>query len=168
MPKKIIQASNQKIRKKAQPVEKIDAGIKKIVAQMEQILKKKETALALAAPQINIAKRIVVVKEYQDKEKEIDIPRMVLINPEIIEQSSEKEVRDEGCLSLMKPEIRGQVARSKRVTLKATDLTGKEKEIAAEGLLARVFQHEIDHLDGKIFTDRAKPETLYQITKGDD
>lgn len=165
MSKQILQASNQKVRQKAQPVEKIDAGVKKIVAKMEQVLAENDTALALAAPQLGISRQIVVIKKWQDKEKEISIPSLVLINPQIAERSAEQIAEDEGCLSLQEPEIRGQVSRASQVTVKYQDLAGDEKEIEAEGLLARIFQHEVDHLKGRLFVDRANPETIYQVTE---
>ena len=166
MKEKILQASNQKLRQKAQVVEKIDAGVKKIVKNMEQVLAENDSALALAAPQLGISKQIVVIKEYQDKEKGLSIPSLVLINPKIVEKSDQEIAEDEGCLSLQEPEIRGQVSRASQAKVSYQDLAGKERKLEAEGLLARIFQHEIDHLKGKLFVDRANPESIYRVTEG--
>jgi len=159
---KIIQITDPRIRKKALVVNKITPEIKKLVSELKQSISDKDNALAIAGPQLGINKKIVVIKKYIDKEHGIAIPSMVLINPEIIKKSKQENSLEEGCLSLMAPEIRGQVSRANRVIIKYTDLSGQEKTKQAQDLLARVFQHEIDHLNGKVFTDRSNPTTIYQ------
>jgi len=159
---KIIQISDPRIRKKALTVKEITPEIKKLVSEMKQSISDRNTALAVAAPQLGISKQIVVIKKYSNKKKKINIPAMVLINPEIIGRSKEETELEEGCLSLMTPEIRGQVCRANQVTIKYQDLSDQEQTKQANGLLSRIFQHEIDHLNGRVFTDRANPATIHQ------
>ncbi len=159
---KIIQISDSRIRKKALAVKKITPEIKKLVSEMKQSTSDKDNALAVAGPQLGINKRLVVIKKYKNKKKKIDIPAMVLINPKIIKKSKQETEAEEGCLSLAKPEIRAQVSRADQVTIKYQDLSGQKQTKQAQGLLARIFQHEIDHLNGKVFTDRANPTTIHQ------
>lgn len=101
--------------------------------------------VGLAAPQIGISKRVVVIDAGEGL--------IELINPEIIEYSDETEVQAEGCLSI--PGAQGEVERYYKVTVRAMDRQGKTFEISGEGLLARALQHEIDHLHGVLYIDRA-------------
>jgi peptide deformylase len=101
--------------------------------------------IGLAAPQIGVGKRITVVDLSNKKNPE---EKIVLVNPEIVHKEG-KQVEEEGCLSL--PEIREKVSRAAKVRVKAQDLEGKWFEMEGEELLARAFQHEIDHLDGILF-----------------
>jgi peptide deformylase len=104
--------------------------------------------IGLAAPQIGISKRITVIDLSNQKKPE---DKIVLINPEILVQEG-KQFEEEGCLSL--PEIRERVKRAMRVTVRAQDAHGKWFEMEGDELLARAFQHEIDHLDGILFIYR--------------
>lgn len=113
----------------------------------------------LAAPQVGVSKRIVVL-DYATEEDEEKKP-MFLVNPEIIWKSDEKVIFCEGCLSL--PEQRADVERHERVRVHFTDYHGQEQEVLADGLLAIILQHEIDHLDGILYIDhlsRLKRERL--------
>lgn len=107
--------------------------------------------LGLAAPQVNHSRRLITV-DLSIGEKSENL--LVLINPELTDKEGE-EVLEEGCLSV--PGINEKVARPYRVCIKGTDLEGKEKVIEAEGLLARVLCHEIDHINGKLFIDHLSP-----------
>jgi peptide deformylase len=108
--------------------------------------------VGLAAPQVGVSQRIIVV-ETPDDESEPGSGRLyVLINPEIIKTSPELEEDQEGCLSI--PSYAGLIKRHSAITVKGLNRGGKEVRIKATGFLARVFQHEIDHLDGVLFTDR--------------
>ena len=108
--------------------------------------------VGLAAPQVGILKRIVVI--------DIGDGPIVLINPEILETSGE-QTGDEGCLSV--PGMAGQVTRPNYVKVKALDVNMKEQILEGEGLLARAFCHEIDHLDGKMYTELVEGE-LHKVT----
>jgi peptide deformylase len=117
--------------------------------------------VGLAAPQVGVSDRLIVVEYVVDEEKE-DAPKklFVVINPEIKEISDETEMGVEGCLSV--PGFQGEVERSLAVTVKGVNRHGQPMKIKAKGWLARIFQHEIDHINGVVFTDRAtriwKPE----------
>lgn len=111
-----------------------------------------EVGVALAAIQINIPKRIIVVRNDFDNKK--DTSFRVFINPSITKYEGELLEDYEGCLSVK--DLYGKVPRYSKVRIKALDLTGKEVRFSAEGFLARVFQHEIDHTNGKVFIDHIK------------
>jgi len=130
------------LRRRAQPVEAIDDEIRGICERMvEEMIR--ANGVGLAAPQIGISKRIIVL--------DVDGAFHVLVNPELIETSAEKEPMTEGCLSV--PGVDAPVERSTRAILEGTDLNGQTLRIEGEGLLARAMQHEIDHLNGKLFVD---------------
>ena len=137
--------------------------------QIKKLLKDMKSALvgydgegfngvAIAAPQIGVPLRIFLVHDtYKDRKEEEEaqkIPDLVTINPKIIKLSKRKRVVGEGCLSV--PEHYGAVNRSLNATIRAYDENGKEYERGAGGILAQIFQHEVDHLDGVLFTDRAE------------
>jgi peptide deformylase len=113
--------------------------------------------LGLAAPQIGVSKRVFVY--------DVGEGQHAVVNPRIVKRSGE-EVSIEGCLSI--PGLQGEVPRALRVTITGLDENGEKVKIKAEGLLARVFQHEIDHLDGMMFVDRAYPESLETVTVEDE
>ncbi len=112
------------------------------------------TGVAIAAPQIGIPLRMFLV---HDTSTEVDAPRLpdlVAINPEIIKTSKKRKLVGEGCLSV--PEYYGAVSRAEQATIRAYDEKGELYERGASGLLAQIFQHEVDHLDGTLFIDRAE------------
>ena len=134
-----------RLHKVAKPVAQVDARIKKIVADMADTMYE-APGVGLAATQVDIHERIVVI-DTSDEQNEL----RVFINPEIIWASSEKKVWREGCLSV--PEFYDEVERPAQVRVKALDLDGKVFEIEADGLLAVCLQHELDHLQGKVFVE---------------
>jgi len=138
------------LREKAEPVVKIDSELKKLVQEMKKIMKKHE-GLGLAANQVGVKKRVFVM--------EVEGKNYVCINPVIVKKKGEK-LMEEGCLSV--PEKWGEVPRAEEVILKYQNLWGKEKTLKAKGLLAQVIQHEVDHLDGILFIDKAK--NIHQLT----
>jgi peptide deformylase len=123
--------------------------------------------VGLAAPQIGESLRLVVVEYTEDEDENAKPKKYVLINPEIVKRSEETVTDLEGCLSL--PGLVGSVERHQSVTVKAKNRFGKPLKIEAEEWLARIFQHEIDHLDGVLYIDRAEevfeptPEEAEQI-----
>jgi peptide deformylase len=135
------------LAKVGEPVTVFDAKLKKLVEEMFESMYAAQ-GIGLAAPQISISKRITVIDVSFKKNPE---EKIVLINPEIIDRSG-KQVEEEGCLSL--PDIREKVQRAAWVKVRAQDVNGEWFEIEGEELLARAFQHEIDHLDGVLFIDR--------------
>lgn len=131
------------LRKKCRPVETVDSKIKEILEDMTETLHATENAAALAAPQVGILKRLVVI--------DMDGKLYKLVNPEIISFSGEQEVY-EGCLSI--PDEYGKLLRPKYVKVIALDENAKVVEIEAENELAKCFCHEIDHLEGILFIDK--------------
>jgi len=134
-----------RLHKVAKPVAQVDARVKKIVADMADTMYE-APGVGLAATQVDIHERIVVI-DVSDEQNEL----MVFINPEIIWVSAETKSWREGCLSV--PEFYDEVERPAQIRLKALDLDGKEFEIEADGLLAVCLQHELDHLQGKVFVE---------------
>jgi peptide deformylase len=109
--------------------------------------------IAIAAPQIGIPLRIFLVHS-TDKKDPDPLPDLIAINPRIVKVSKKAKIVGEGCLSV--PEKYGAVKRSTHATIRAYDEHGKEYERGASGLLAQIFQHEVDHLDGTLFVERAE------------
>ena len=141
------------LRRKAKLVERIDSTMQTLVDDMIETMRA-APGVGLAAPQVGVSERIFVAEYPVDDEKE-DAPKklFVVINPEIKQRSEETELGVEGCLSL--PGLQGEVERALEVTVKGLTRHGQPVKIKARGWLARIFQHEIDHLDGIVFTDRA-------------
>ncbi|MFA5737111.1 MAG: peptide deformylase [Candidatus Paceibacterota bacterium] len=155
----IVQKDNPVLRQQAQevPLEKINSPeIKKIIKQMSEVLVKEDDGVALAAPQIGKSLRIFVIsgKLFQEegvKERPADL---VFINPQITKLSQKKQKLEEGCLSVRW--LYGLVSRANKATVEAYDETGKKFTRSGSGLMAQIFQHEIDHLNGVLFIDKAK------------
>jgi len=168
--KKILQKNEKILRLEAQDVRLADIKTKKIqtiLKEMSRALKSQVDGVAIAAPQIGVALRIFVVagkifhKDFLRGEKEFkkipekEIPKdSVFINPKILKLSKEKEWVPEGCLSVRW--LYGKTFRSKKATIVAYDEKGKKFQRGASGLLAQIFQHETEHLDGILFIDHAK------------
>lgn len=138
--------------------EEIESGfVAKLVKDMKAALKTYNVdgfvAVAIAAPQIGVSKRLFLIND-QSSERDESLPTMVAINPVITKSSKKSHVVGEGCLSV--PDYYGEVLRHRNVTMRATDESGASFERGAGGLLAQIIQHEIDHLDGILFTDRAE------------
>lgn len=151
MIRRILHLGEKQLREVSEPVTTIDDELRTLVKDMFETMYKNNGA-GLAAPQVGINKRLFVTDTGDNP--------LVFINPELI-KSSGKETCDEGCLSL--PGLRENVTRAKCIVGRATDLDGKVFEIEAEGLMARAFQHEFDHLDGVIFIDRISKARRLQI-----
>ena len=137
--------------------EEIENGtVKKILADMRKALRAYNTegfvGIAIAAPQIGIPKRIFLIED-QSKDRD-SLPNLVAINPTLVKLSRKTELVGEGCLSVR--DEYGAVMRSEKATLRAQDENGVEYERGGSGLLAQIFQHECDHLDGTLFVDRAE------------
>lgn len=162
----IIKYPNDILEQKAQRVEHIDAETQTLIDNMIATMRE-APGVGLAAPQVNVPLRIVVIEYGEGEDEEDEEPAekqlFTLINPEISRMSREKEMGTEGCLSF--PGILADVERSSGVTVVAQDRNGDPLKIKAEGWLARIFQHEIDHLNGVLFTERA--EKVYKIEPED-
>lgn len=144
------------IAEQVTPEELLDGTVASIVKNMRAALKEYSVegfvAVAIAAPQIGISKRIFLVEDQSDDRE--SLPSFVAINPNLEKLSKKTSLVGEGCLSL--PEQYGLVRRHKKATLRALDTEGRPYHIEGEGLLAQIMQHEVDHLDGILFTDRAE------------
>ena len=154
--RKIVTLPEAVLRRKAHAVTKFDKGLQTVIDDMIETMRA-APGVGLAAPQIGLAERIIVIEyfEREEDEENEDAPRKVwaVLNPEIVKSSEEKVLGIEGCLSV--PGLVGEVERHAAIQVKGLNRHGKPTKIKAEGWLARIFQHEIDHLNGVIFTDRA-------------
>lgn len=141
------------LRRKAHKVTQFDNDLQVLIDDMVETVRD-APGVGLAAPQVGVSQRVIVV-EYAENDEEEDSPKKlyVAVNPEIIQPSEETELGIEGCLSV--PGLVGEVDRHTAITIKAQNRRGQPLKIKANGWLARIFQHEIDHLDGIIYTDRA-------------
>ena len=158
----IVQKGHPVLRQIAKAVETADIGgakLKKILADMSKALAKENDGVAIAAPQIGISLRIFMIsgKVFQkstDREQNLKPPaNKVFINPKIIKLSRQKVIRDEGCLSV-RPWY-GKTKRAEKATVEACDETGKKFTSSGGRLLAQIYQHETDHLNGILFDDHA-------------
>ena len=140
----ILRYPDSRLHTVAAPVARVDDEIRKLVADMAETMYE-APGIGLAATQVDVHRRIVVIDVSEDKSG-----LMALINPEILERSGE-QVCEEGCLSV--PGIYEKVSRAERVKVRALNEKGEPFEFEADGLLAVCVQHEIDHLDGKVFVE---------------
>lgn len=147
---KILTYPNQILTAKAQEIDLADFDIKKLQKLIKNIIKimHKHGGVGLAAPQVGKSLRISVI----NKKAGGLTDDLILINPVIISGSLETDIRQEGCLSL--PGVQIKIERTKWIKVKAIDLNGNAFYLEARDLLARVIQHEIDHLDGVLITDK--------------
>ena len=132
------------LRQKAEPYDMVDGDVAALAADMFETMAAFD-GCGLAGPQVGVAKRILVLRE------PVEGTEMCLVNPEILEGEGE-EVGEEGCLSL--PAVFAEVPRKTRIRVRALDEHGEPLEFEATDMLARIIQHETDHLDGKVFIDR--------------
>jgi peptide deformylase len=147
----IVKEPDPILREVSRPVPKITPNIHKLLDDMAETMYHAQ-GVGLAAPQIGILKRVIVLDPADGETGLIE-----MINPEILEKSG-RVLGAEGCLSI--PGIQGEVYRYEKIRVKGLDRHGNELVMDAEGWLARIFQHEIDHLDGILFTDKA--ENIYR------
>lgn len=161
----IVQEGDPVLRAKALPVAQRDIGspaLNKLIQKMHKALAPEKYGVAIAAPQVGSSLRMFVVagRVYKEEETEVEkemraiYPNRVYINPEITRASRAKKDESEGCLSVRN--IYGHVKRHERVTLKYIDESGKPQTENATGLLGHIFQHEVDHLNGILFIDKAR------------
>ena len=162
----IVTFPEPSLRLKSKQVTKFDSELQTLIDNMFETMRA-APGVGLAAPQIGESLRLVVVEYTEDEDENAKPKKYVLVNPEIVKRSEETVTDIEGCLSL--PGLAGRVERHLAVTIKAKNRFGKPLKIDAEDWLARIFQHEIDHLDGILYIDRAEevfeptPEEAEQI-----
>lgn len=141
------------LREKARAIPQIDDELRALATDMLDTLEEAE-GVGLAGPQVGAAQRIIVVHPPPSESGDRDEPT-VYVNPEVVETTGPSETAEEGCLSI--PGIYELVKRPRHVRVKALGIDGQELDFAAEGMLGRIFQHEIDHLNGVLFVDRIGP-----------
>ncbi|HEM61915.1 MAG TPA: peptide deformylase [Chloroflexi bacterium] len=164
----LAESGDPVLRRKAKKVRDFGPALQELVDDMVETMRE-APGLGLAAPQIGVSLRVAVI-ELPEEEEESENPHggklYVICNPEIVKSWGEEEGQ-EGCLSV--PPYIGEVTRAERVIVKAQDRHGKPFRIRGDGLMARVLQHEIDHLDGKLFLDRVESlDKLYRIEPSED
>ncbi|MFC1918121.1 peptide deformylase [Chloroflexota bacterium] len=150
----ILTLPNPVLRQKAKKVNTIDHSIRKLVDDMLETMHASSGRVGLAAPQIGVSLRVIVIGIPEEED-------IVLINPEIVKLNGER-VLEEGCLSI--PGYYGNVTRAETLTVKGRNREGKEIRIKAKELLAQAMEHELDHLNGKLYIDHLdSPEALHKI-----
>ncbi len=147
MKRNIIIEPDPILRKTCEALEKVDDNVRKLMKEMLETMYE-APGIGLAAIQIGILKRVVVIDISKQQEKKSPL---FLVNPEIIQKSEATSVYEEGCLSL--PGQFAEIERPAECFIKYVDFNGKQKELKADGLLSTCIQHEVDHLDGKLFID---------------
>ncbi|MEW7991655.1 MAG: peptide deformylase [Candidatus Thiodiazotropha sp.] len=140
----ILHFPDPRLRNKAKPVAQVDDSIRRLIDDMLETMYQ-APGIGLAATQVNVAKRVVVIDLSEEKNRPL-----CLVNPEILTKDGEEQM-EEGCLSV--PGIYELVKRANQIRLRALDREGRAFEMEAEGLLAVCIQHELDHLEGKLFID---------------
>ncbi|HEX2909616.1 MAG TPA: peptide deformylase [Chloroflexia bacterium] len=162
----ILTDDNPRVRLKSQKVTKFDKNLRKLSEDMLETMREAD-GVGLAAPQVGILQRLVVIEFPADYEYEGSPARhLVIANPELIKKGGGEESGIEGCLSV--PGWYGEVDRFLKVTVRGQDINGKPIRFEAEGEYARCLQHEVDHLDGILYTDRIKDPRLLRRVEDDD
>jgi peptide deformylase len=172
----IVLSDNPLLRKKSRRVRRVDQPLQELVDDMVETMRA-ANGIGLAAIQIGVPERVIVVHlpeeeeseegEEREKRNPEDSKLHVVINPELARKSRDVEEGIEGCLSV--PGWVGEVSRHHAVTVKGLDPRGRPVRIKAEGLLARVLQHEIDHCDGILFIDHIEdPEKVWPVPEGEE
>jgi peptide deformylase len=162
----ILTDENPRLRLKSHKVTKFDRNLRDLAQNMLESMDN-ANGIGLAAPQVGVLQRLIVIDIPKDLEFQGSEPfHAVVVNPEIIKCSGE-QIGEEGCLSV--PDWYGEVKRYEFITVRGQDVTGKPIRIKAEGLPARCLQHEIDHLDGILFTDKiVDAATLHKVKRAEE
>jgi peptide deformylase len=155
----IVTLPDPVLRRKARPVKKFDKNLQTLIDDMIETMRD-APGVGLAAPQVGISEQVIVVEyaepeEVDEGEEPIEVePKLyVMVNPEIVKSSLETVVGVEGCLSI--PALVGEVERAEEVRIRGFNRHGQPMKLKVDGWLARIFQHEIDHINGVVFTDLA-------------
>jgi peptide deformylase len=156
----IVVVPNDVLKTKAKPVSDFGPELQQLIDDMVETMRD-APGVGLAGPQVNQLKRVIVVEFGDEEDEEVPPTLYTLVNPEIAKLSKETIAGIEGCLSI--PELVGEVERAESVTIKAQNRHGQVTKVKAAGWLARIFQHEIDHLNGVLFTDRAEPDKIFRL-----
>lgn len=160
--RKIVTLPDPVLRRKAHKVTSFEKDLAELINDMVDTMRV-APGVGLAAPQIGISQRIIVVEFGSEDDERVPSKLYRVVNPEIIKKSQTTVTGVEGCLSV--PGLIGEVERYESIIVKGVDAQGKPLKIKAKGWLARIFQHEIDHIDGVLYTDRA--EKVWQPQEGE-
>ncbi len=161
--REIITIGHPTLRQKARKVTKFSPELKKLIDDMVETMRS-APGVGLAAPQVNVSERVIVVELPADEEEGTPAELYAFVNPEIVKASRNKEDGQEGCLSV--PGYLGEVERHTEIVVRGQDAYGKPQRVKAYDYLARIFQHEIDHLDGVLFIDRVTdPSKIHKVTE---
>ena len=161
--RKIVLIGDEILRKEARKVKKFDKELHRLLDDMVETMRD-APGIGLAAPQVGIADRVIVVELLEEEEDPQSGKLYEFVNPEIVFASNEEVEGEEGCLSI--PQIYGDVWRAQKVVIKGQDRHGKPQKVEATDWLARAFQHEIDHINGVLFIDRVEsPDNLRRLVK---
>jgi peptide deformylase len=150
--REIVKTPDPVLRRKAHKITKFEKDLQTLVDDMIETMRV-APGVGLAAPQVGVSERLIVVEYGDDEDETVPKKLYVVINPEIVLASEEKVEGIEACLSI--PQLVGEVERHEKITIKGFNRFGKPIKVKTEGWMARIFQHEIDHLDGVLYTDRA-------------
>ncbi len=155
--RKVITVPNEVLRKKSHKVTKFDKNLKTLIDDMVETMRD-APGVGLAAPQIGVLEKVIIIEFGDEEDEEAPSQLYAVVNPEITRASDEKVMGVEGCLSI--PGIVGDVERSVSIIVKGQNRNGKNVKYKLNGWVARIFQHEINHLHGVLFTDLA--ESIWQ------
>ncbi|MCP4139679.1 MAG: peptide deformylase [Chloroflexi bacterium] len=158
--RKIVTVPNDVLRKKTKKIKVFDDNLRTLIDDMVETMQD-APGVGLAAPQIGILEQVIVIEFGDEEDEEAPSKLYTVVNPEITRMSSEKVMGIEGCLSI--PGIVGDVERSTSIVVKGQNRNGQSVKYKLKGWVARIFQHEIDHLSGILFTDLA--ESIWQPTE---
>jgi peptide deformylase len=162
--REIVTLPDPVLRRKARAVSKFDADLQTLIDDMIETMRQ-APGVGLAAPQVGVSQQVIVV-EYPENDQEEGSPKKLyaMVNPEIVKPSQETISGIEGCLSV--PGLVGEVERAVEITVKGLNRRGQPMRVKVKDWMARIFQHEIDHLNGVVFTDRAvkvwQPQEPYE------
>ncbi len=151
--REIITLPHPTLKRKARAVKDFGKDLQSLIDDMLETMRE-APGVGLAAPQVNVPERVIVVEFGDEDDEDAPLQLYTLANPEIVRESEERVIGTEGCLSI--PGFVGDVLRATEVTVKAQNRRGQPTKIKAKGWLARIFQHEIDHLNGILFVDKAE------------
>jgi len=149
----IVHIPDPVLKRRAHKVSAVTKEVKQLIDDMVETMRE-APGVGLAAPQVGVSLRIAVIEIGDEEDEEAPKKLYVLINPEVVDASEEMVLGVEGCLSV--PRVMGEVNRHERLVVRSLNRQGKPVKFKPEGWLARIFQHEIDHLNGVIFTERAE------------
>jgi peptide deformylase len=164
--RRILLLGDPVLRDKARKVTRFHDNLRALIDDMTETMRA-SNGVGLAAPQVGVLQRIIVVETPENEDEPGSGRLYAVVNPQISRASKEQVDGVEGCLSI--PGYVGEVTRCEAVTVKGQDIRGRKVRIKAKGFLARVFQHEIDHLDGVLFIDQlTAPDRIWRVEEGEE